>query len=137
MLDIAGQTIADIVETAATRFADNSLLIVPRDSERDYDSDGREITYRGAGALIETLANELRAAGYGHGHRLAVLLENRPENLLVKLACASLGVSWVPVNPDYRPSEIAYLLQDSGADLAISTKARAEQMHAGISASGA
>ena len=112
------------------------LLIVPRDPERAYDAAGRTLSYQDAHAEVARIAGMLKAAGYGHGHRIAVLLENRAENLLVKLACAELGVSWVPINPDYRPSEIAYLLQDSIADLALATAPRCEQMHKGIGESG-
>ncbi len=49
---------------------------------------------------------------------MALLLENRPEHLLHKLALTGLGAWCVPVNPDYRSGEIAYLVDHSRADLA-------------------
>ena len=136
MLEIAGRTIGDTFTAAAERYTSAPLLIVPQDAERAYDAVGRTLSYGDAQAEINRLADMLEDAGYGHGHRIAVLLENRAENLLVKLACAARGISWVPINPDYRPSEIAYLLQDSNADLALATAPRAEQLRDGISASG-
>ena len=57
---------------------------------------------------------------------------NRPEFFLIKLAANRLGVSLVPVNPDYRPGEVAYLLDDSGADLAIAEAGRLDLMRAGV-----
>ncbi|MEM8862052.1 MAG: AMP-binding protein, partial [Chloroflexota bacterium] len=78
----------------------------------------------------------LTSAGYGHGHRVALLLENQPEFVLVKLACNSLGISIVPINPDYRPAEIAYLLQDSDADLAIVLARRETQFDEGLIEAG-
>ncbi len=136
MLSISGRTVSDVLVEATEAYRDNPLLIVPRDATRVYDPDGRELSYADVSAEVERICSDLSAAGYGHGHRIAVLLENRPETLLVKFACARLGISWVPVNPDYRPAEIAYLLQDSGADLAVASPPRADQLRDGISESG-
>ena len=136
MIEIQDLTIGSALREAASRFGDLPLLIVPRDPDRSYEPAGRTDTFAQVASLVDDFAAELAAAGYGHGHRIAVLLENRPENLIVKLACAARGVSWVPVNPDYRPAEIAYLLQDSGAVLAIVTDNAAELMRQGIAQSG-
>ena len=40
-----------------------------------------------------------RGKGYGHGHHVAMLLDNRPEHFLHKLALNGLGVSCVPIDP--------------------------------------
>ena len=136
MISIEGRTIGDVFEEAAGRFGDNPFLVVPNDPGRAYHADGVTITFADAARQVASYAEALQAAGYGHGHRIACLLENRPEMLLLKLACNSLGISWVPVNPDYRPGEIAYLLQDSSADLAVTIAARAGQIQAGINESG-
>ncbi|MEM9355333.1 MAG: AMP-binding protein [Pseudomonadota bacterium] len=135
MIDIEGQTISQVLDAAAAQFGPDPMLVVPPDAERSYDAGGRTISYAEAGEIVDSYADILRDAGYGYGHRIAVLLENRPENLLIKLACAKLGVSWVPVNPDYRPAEIAYLLEDSDAEVAISTSGRAQLMRDGIAES--
>ena len=59
---------------------------------------------------------------------MAVLLENWPEMLILKLALARCGVSWVPINADYRPAEIAYLLDDSRSAVAVVVPERLGQM---------
>ena len=64
---------------------------------------GFEITYGEAGRQIEALAALYRQAGYGVSHRVATLLENRPEHVLHTLALNSLGVCCVPINPDTAP----------------------------------
>ncbi len=92
-----------------------TLLSVPADAERPYHADGYRITYGEAAEVVARWQAALHAAGYGVGDRIAVLLGNRPEMMLLKLAMNGLGISWVPVNPDYRPAEAAYLLEDSGA----------------------
>ena len=107
MKEVEGQTIGRVFGEVARQYDNNPFLMVPRDPDRSYDPDGRTISYGTAAAIVDRFAEMLVAAGYGYGHRIAVLLENRPENLLLKLACAATGVSWVPVNPDYRPAEIA------------------------------
>ena len=55
-----------------------------------------------------------------HGHRVALLLENRPEFFLHYLALNALGTSVVPINPDYRHDEMLYQMDHSEADLVVS-----------------
>ena len=56
----------------------------------------------------------MRAAGYGHGHRVGLLLENRPAFLFHWLALNALGVSVVPINAEMRSAELEYLVGHSG-----------------------
>ena len=72
----------------------------------------RSPTARPAGRST-ALAALYRAAGYGLGHRVATLLENHPDHILHKLALNSLGACLVPINPDYRAAETAYLIEHS------------------------
>ena len=60
---------------------------------------------------------------------MATLLENRPDYVLHKLALNSIGVCCVPINPEYRAGEIAYLLEHSEPELgAIALPARRQQL---------
>ncbi len=136
MISIEQITIGQCFEQATRRYADNSFLAVPQDSTRDYYPDGIELSFLEATALVEGYRQALQETGYGHGHRVAVLLGNRPEMLLLKLALNSLGISWVPLNPDYRPAEAAYVLQDSAVELAISVEPLVAQLQDAIAASG-
>jgi len=117
MIDIAGKTIHAAFADAVAAYGPNDLLVLPGDRERAYWPGGFAATYDEAAALVEAARASLAAAEYGHGHRIACLLANRPETLLLKFAMNGLGISWTPLNPDYRPAEMAYVLQDSGADL--------------------
>ena len=101
---------------------------------RAYLPAGFEITYGEAGRQIEALAALYRQAGYGVGHRVATLLENRPEHVLHTLALNSLGVCCVPINPDYRAAEIAYLVDHSEPDLVLTLDARRPSIEAGAGA---
>ncbi|MSP03923.1 MAG: long-chain fatty acid--CoA ligase [Acetobacteraceae bacterium] len=104
---------------AVAKHGPRPFLAVPADAARSYLPDGLELSYAGADAQITALAAIYRAAGYGLGHRVATLLENRPDHVLHKLALNSLGACVVPINPEYRPGEIAYLLAHSEPELIV------------------
>jgi len=109
---------------------DNAFLVVPPAPGRAYHPDGVELTYAQARAEILRLREVYAAAGYGHGHRVALLLENRPEFFFHYLALNGLGCSIVPVNPDYRHDEMLYQMDDSEADLVISIASRVADLEA-------
>lgn len=136
MIKIDGLTIGEAFSHAVTAYGDLDFMVVPQDGERDYCPSGWSCTYREAAGRVERFAAALRGGGYGLGHRVAVLLENRPEMLLFKLACNQLGISWVPINPDYRKSELAYVLSDSDVVLALVTASRSELMREAIAETG-
>ena len=130
------QTIGAFFRSKAECYGDNPFLVVPADTGRVYHPEGYEISYAQALETVCLWQDAFENAGYGVGTRVAVLLGNRPEMMLLKLALNGLGVSWVPVNPDYRPGEIAYLLQDSAADLAIVAPELDGLMREGIAQAG-
>jgi acyl-CoA synthetase (AMP-forming)/AMP-acid ligase II len=77
------------------------------------------LTYAEALDRTAGIARRYRARGYGPGHRVALLLETRPEFLLHFLALNSLGVAVVPLNPDYRAAELEYVLAHSEASAVV------------------
>ncbi|MFZ4759898.1 MAG: AMP-binding protein, partial [Burkholderiaceae bacterium] len=74
--------------------------------------------------------------GYGHGHRVGLLLENRPSCFLNWLALNALGVSVVPINGELRAAELEYLVGHSGLVLAIGLPARVDDLHAAAARAG-
>jgi len=82
-------------------------------------SEGASLCYGAALVEIEKLARRYGDAGYGHGHRVALLLENRSAFLLLWLALNSLGIAVVPINSYYRRRELTHLLSHSGVTLAV------------------
>ena len=70
--------------------------------------------------------------GFGNNLRVATLLGSTPEHYIVKLALNKIGVSVVPINPDYSPDETAYLLADSGSVLAICAEHYIKQLKTAI-----
>lgn len=114
---VDGTTVSAAFRATVIAHADRPFLAVPVNQDRAYLPSGFDITYGEAGKLVEELAAVYRRAGYGVGHRVATLLENRPEHVMHKLALNSLGACCVPINPDYRAAEIAYLVDHSEPDL--------------------
>jgi len=127
-------TIGEAFVRAVEAYRARPFLAVPAGAHRNYHQRGYEIDFASAACEIRQLTDLYRAAGYGHGHRVAMLLDNRPEHFLHKLALNTLGVSCVPINPDYRANEIGYLLENAEVDLALVAGDRREQLAAGMAA---
>ena len=97
-------------------------LAVPPRSQRDYDPEGLLWSYGEVAARASRLIERYAAAGYGHGHRVSLLLENRPAFMLHFLALNALGCWVVPLNPDFRQDDLAYVLGHSEVDLVVTLK---------------
>ena len=120
---------AAFTETAL-RAPDRPFVCAPPAPGRAYHPDGVEYTFGQARELVLDLQAQYRAAGYGHGHRVALLLENRPEFLFHYLALNGLGAGIVPINPDYRHDEMLYQLEHSESDLVVSIGSRVADLRA-------
>src|SRR5687768_4671422 len=116
-------------ETAAAA-GGAAFLCVPAAPGRAYHPEGLELTYGEVMVRVLALRERYQAAGYGHGHRVALLLENRPEFFLHYLALNGLGVSIVPINADYRHDEMLYQMDHSDAELVVSIASRVGDLQA-------
>ena len=92
------ETVFELLEAAARRAPESGCLCAPPMRGRPYHPDGIEIGYREARERVTTLNALYREAGYGRGHRVALLLENRPDFHLHWWALNALGCGIVPVN---------------------------------------
>lgn len=117
-------TVHQAFSIATQRWAKQPFLCILPETAEHYAIDSGELTYAKAGARLEALACAYRDAGYGHGHRVGLLLENRPAFFLHWFALNALGVSVVPINADMRAAELEYLIGHSGIALAVAMPAR-------------
>jgi len=112
-------TIGSALQKAAIAYRDLPLIAIPQNPERDYHPDGLELSYGEVATSVQTLADAYTATGFGLGHRVGLFLDNRPEHFLHKLALNTIGVCCVPINPDYRAAELAYLIDHAKLDLVV------------------
>ncbi|MFN4098261.1 MAG: AMP-binding protein [Pararhodobacter sp.] len=116
-----------LLQAQAPANKDRPLLMLPRAVAGLWGETRLVWTYAEVAAEVEALRQSYAAAGYGPGHRVALLLENRPAHFLHWLALNGLGVSVVPVNPDYSRDETGWLLHHSGAVLVVALPGRLAQ----------
>jgi acyl-CoA synthetase (AMP-forming)/AMP-acid ligase II len=74
--------------------------------------DGGELSYEVLAAEIEDLAGRLASIGIERGDRVAFVLNNGPEVVLVLLAIMALGAAAAPLNPAYTKDEFVFYLGD-------------------------
>jgi acyl-CoA synthetase (AMP-forming)/AMP-acid ligase II len=72
-----------------------------------------EISYGAMLERVERWRSSFARRGYGEGHRVGLLLQNRPVFIELWFALNALGVSVVPINPDLRTSELEYIISHS------------------------
>ncbi|HEX5113566.1 MAG TPA: amino acid adenylation domain-containing protein [Pseudonocardiaceae bacterium] len=89
---------------------------------------GGSLTYRELDARADRLARRLRCRGTGPESVVAVALPRSPELVIALLAVAKAGGVYLPVDAEYPAERIAYLVDDSGARLAVVTEATAEAL---------
>ncbi len=78
---------------------------------------------------IRDLSLGFRSLGISRGDRVAIVAESRPEWLLCDLAVLTAGAVTVPIYPTLSAAQARYILNDSGARLAIvSTKLQLEKI---------
>src|SRR5712692_8108994 len=66
-------------------------------------------------AGVAGVAGALRGWGIGHGDRVAILSENRPEWMIADFASLLLGAVTVPIYATLTAEQAAYILHESGA----------------------
>ena len=116
------------LQRAVERFPDRAAYCVPPMAGRPYHPDGWEVTWAQTLAEVEAKREIYRRAGYGMGHRVAILFNQRPEFFFHYYALNALGAAVVPVNADYRQDEIRYVLEHSEAQLCITVNTHAQQV---------
>ena len=66
-------------------------------------------------ALVNRMANALRERGVAKGERVAVLSHNNASFVVLQFALARAGAIMVPINFMLKASEVAFILEHSGA----------------------
>ena len=129
-------TVAEVFAAAAQAWGQQAFLCVLPETAAIYGIPSGELTYTEAHARIMALREHYAKAGYGYGHRVGLLLENRPAFFLHWFALNGLGVSVVPINPDLRAAELEYLIDHSEIALAVALPQRHNDLRAAALTAG-
>jgi len=97
----------------AARRGDAPFLHVEPVTAAAYGIEPGPRTWREVAGEVERLRTAYANAGYGPGHRVGLLLENRPAFFTHWLALNGLGISIVPIHEDMRAAEWGYLISHS------------------------
>ena len=124
------QSVHELFAATAARTPQAEFLCVEPATARHYGIAPGAIGWAQAAARIERLRAAYAAAGYGHGHRVGLLLENRPAFFLHWFALNALGASVVPIGAEMRAAELAYLIGHSEICLAVALPERAGDLRA-------
>src|SRR5215210_6989792 len=101
---LLGQTIGENLDRAVARHGDREALVSCHQ--------GLRYTYAELGEAVDCLARGLLATGMAPGDRLGIWSPNRAEWVLVQYASAKAGIILVNVNPAYRTSDHAAMIED-------------------------
>ncbi|MGQ0334858.1 amino acid adenylation domain-containing protein [Halomonas elongata] len=75
-------------------------------------SGDRHIGYSELGGMVSRIMAAMQARGLKQGEVVAICLHRGPEHTAVTLACALLGLVWVPIDAASPPDRLDYLLSN-------------------------
>lgn len=133
---IVADTVYGAFFDSAARWPERPFLNVLPETAEIYGIEAGEITYGVAAVQVAALRSQIEAAGYRKGQRVMLLLENRPGYFLWFLACNACGLSVVPINPDLRAAELAYMIGHAEPVLAICIAPRSEELRQAARSAG-
>ncbi len=119
MTATAPATVHEAFSAVAARRGDADFLCVEAVTAAAYGVEPGPRSWAEVSSEVERLRAVYAQAGYGRGHRVGLLLENRPAFFTHWLALNALGASVVPLHADLRPAELAYLIGHSEMCLAV------------------
>src|SRR5215207_3674107 len=92
--------------------------------------DGVSLTWAQLRDRVDALAGGLAGLGVGRGDTVALMLGNRPEFHIADLAAMTLGATPFSIYQTFTPDQIAYVVGDAGARLAIVEEAYLDRLQA-------
>lgn len=102
-------TLGDLVAAQAARQPDTTAVAY----------EGRHYSYRDINEAANRHAHWFAAQGIGAEDRVAVLLDKSPDLVITALGIAKAGAVYLPVDPEYPPDRIAYILTDADPKMVV------------------
>jgi fatty-acyl-CoA synthase len=96
-------TYGELVNRAATRYGDKAFMVCA----------GQRWSFRQVRVEIDRTARGLMALGIQPGDKVALWLVNCPEWIFLQFALAKIGAVLVPINTQFRTSDLDYVIRQS------------------------
>jgi len=106
-------SLAHLLVHSVTAYPKPDFMLVKKDGAY------RPIAAAEFGERVKHLALGLRALGFGHGQKLCLLSENRPEWTLTDFAALTAGGLTVPIYTTLVSEQIRYIVDDSDAAIVV------------------
>jgi long-chain acyl-CoA synthetase len=122
---LAANTRATTADTIAEAFRITAEDYADRVAVRTKD-DEISLTWSELRDRVDALAGGLASLGVKRGDTVALMLANRPEFHIADLAVMTLGATPFSIYGTFSPEQIAYVVGDAGANVALIERAFAE-----------
>jgi long-chain acyl-CoA synthetase len=119
---VGARTMAEAFRLTAEDYGDRVAVRTKDDEVR--------LTWAQLRDRVDALAGGLAKLGVRPGDRVALMLDNRPEFHIADLAAMTLGATPFSIYQTLSPEQIAYVISDAGARVAIAQAAYAGQIAA-------
>ena len=116
------KTVPALFDEVAKKCADSAAL----------RHEGGEMSYRELSALTDRLTASLLEAGAKPGTRIGVFVERSPELIASLLAVMKTGATYLPLDCEYPEDRLRFMIEDSGAILAITQSNWRTRLPAGL-----
>ncbi|MFK8104834.1 MAG: amino acid adenylation domain-containing protein, partial [Saprospiraceae bacterium] len=84
--------------------------------------EGEALSYQSLNERSNQFARYLVGQGFGEKDFIAICIDRSFEMIIAMLAIQKLGISFIPIDPEYPQERIDYILEDSKAEVIVSTK---------------
>ena len=119
------QTVYKTFETTVLNYSGHPFLQLVSDTAARYGVAPLTLTYGDAQSSIDSVVRRYASLALPAGARVALALDNRPEMFLHWLALNALGMSVVPLNPQWKSGELSYVFSHSEVTLVVALPERA------------
>jgi natural product biosynthesis luciferase-like monooxygenase protein len=82
---------------------------------------GEALSYRSLEERATALAQRLAQRGVGSGDIVGLCLDRTPELVISLLAVMKAGAAYLPLDPEYPAGRLAFMIEDSGTRLVVTT----------------
>jgi amino acid adenylation domain-containing protein len=112
--------IHDWFEETAARFPDAPAVVFTAGASAA-GGEGAQLTYRELDERANQLAHYLQKQGVGPESIVAICADHSPEMIVAAVGVLKAGGAYLPLDPANPPDRLAYMLEDSGAKVLLTT----------------